>query len=107
MSASTIWGLLGDSLSFLGALILALDALWREREFIRQKKLLRMVETLRVRLTLDGIELVDGESTHLVFIRQSVRRSIWGASILTSGFICLLVARIVEIADSAKIRLPH
>ena len=97
MSASTIWGLCGDSLSFVGALILALDALLREREFSKQKQLIRMIKVLKeVRLTLRGIELVDEESANLVFIRQSVIRSLWGAGFLTVGFICLLVSRVFE-----------
>ena len=103
MSASTIWGLCGDSLSFVGALVLALDALLREHEFGKQKQLLQMIKVLKeVRLTLRGIELVDEESANLVFIRQSVIRSLWGAGILTGGFVCLLVSRVLEALDSTK-----
>jgi len=108
MAASTIWGFFGDFLSFAGALILALDALLREREFVRQKKLMTMIKTLKeIRLTLKGIELVDEGSTHLVFIRQSVRRSVFGASILTLGFVCLFICRWIEVADRARQGWTH
>lgn len=104
MPASIYWGLVGDFLSFLGALILALDALLREREFAQQKKLLEMIKVLKeVRLTLRGIELADEESAKLVFIRLSVLRSLWGAAILTGGFVCLLVARILEAVSSGHL----
>jgi len=97
MSLSGILGLLGDTLTFTGAVILALDALWREREFMRQKQMINMIKSLReVRLILHGIELVDSESANRVFIRQSVLRSVWGAAFLVLGFVCLLVARLIE-----------
>jgi hypothetical protein len=66
--------------------MLARDAIRREREFREQKKLVQTIERLkRVRLTLEGIELADEDSANLVFIRQSVKRSIWGTAILTVG----------------------
>jgi hypothetical protein len=99
MPAPVIWGFCGDFFSFVGALILALDALWRQREFVRQKKLVQMIKVLKeVRLTLRGVELVDDESANLVLIRQSVLRAVWGAGILAVGFICLLISRALEVA---------
>ena len=95
MPASTILGFFGDSLTFAGALILAIDAIRREIEFRRQKSLSAMISQVKTaRFTMDGIELVGEDATQLVFIRQSIRRAIWGTSILSIGFIFLLLARI-------------
>jgi hypothetical protein len=94
---ATIFGFLGDSLSFAGALVLAVDAVLRERDFKAQKNLVNMIKVLKeIRLTRHGIELIDADSANLVFIRQSVRRSVWGTIILTIGFICLFVTRCLD-----------
>jgi hypothetical protein len=98
VAASTVLGFAGDFLTFAGGFMLARDAILREREFREQKKLVQTIERLKkVRLTLEGIELADEDSANLVFIRQSVKRSIWGTAILTVGFVCLFLSRLFEV----------
>ena len=98
MSPSTILGLIGDALTFTGGLILALDAVRRQREFRKTKQLQETVKSLDgIKLTQDGISLLDDKAVELVFIRQSVRRAIYGAACLTIGFVFLLITRVVEL----------
>ena len=77
--------------------MLAWDALRREKEFRRQKNWADVIKKLKgVELTKDGIRLVDAGAVELVFVRLSVRRSIWGTTIVTLGFVALLASRILE-----------
>ncbi|SRR6266446_2960357 len=100
MSPDTILGLAGDSLTFVGGFILALDALLRQKEFRKRGDLGQTVTALKgVRLVQDGIKLVNNDDVELVFIRQSVRRALVGATILTIGFVLLLSARIAELTS--------
>ena len=41
------------------------------------------------------IRLLDEKSVELVFIRLSVRRSVWGTTIVAAGFLALLGARVL------------
>ena len=75
MAIAAILGFAGDTLTFVGGLILALDALGRDQEFRRQQQLWKAVVDL---------------------IRQSVRRAFWGAAILALGFVFLFASRSVE-----------
>ena len=103
LTMQMVWGFLGDTLSFIGAFLLALDALLREREFRKERQVSKMIKSLAgIRVTLHGIELVDEDSASLAFIRQSVARSIWGSATLTAGFICLLITRFMETIDHIK-----
>jgi hypothetical protein len=99
MTLASLLGFAGDSLTFVGGFILSLDALRRDKEFRGQKALAGVVKDLTgIELTKDGIKLISGEAVERVFIRQSVRRAVWGTIIMTLGFIALLGSRIVEAA---------
>ena len=99
MPLAAMLGFAGDSLTFVGGLILSLDALWRDWEFRKQKDLAGVVKQLKgIELTQDGIKLISGDAIERVFIRQSVRRALWGTILMTLGFIALLASRIVEAA---------
>jgi len=96
MSTATILGFVGDTLTFFGGVVLALDALEREREFRKQKEWADTVREFKgVELTRHGIRLLDEKSVELVFIRLSVRRSVWGTAIVAAGFLALLGARVL------------
>lgn len=98
MDISRTIGFFADTFTFSGAVILAVDAFIRERDFSRQKDLISMVKSFaRVRFVVEGIELIDENSTALVFIRQSARRALWGTIILAVGFIGQIVARVLAI----------
>lgn len=102
MAAVTILGFAGDTLTFFGGLILALDALGRDREFKKQQQLGEVVVDLKgIELTKDGIKLTGDKSIEHVFIRQSVRRALWGTAIMALGFVLLLVSRSVEAVTRA------
>jgi hypothetical protein len=97
MSGLTILGLSGDILTFVGGLVLSIDALRRASEFKRTTDLQKTVAALAgINLTQKGLYIFDDKSVELVFIRQSVRRAFWGIAIITSGFLCILATKIVE-----------
>ena|SRR5271166_6051084 len=92
-------GLVGDSLTFIGSAILALDAILKEREFNKSKALLETItyrSLAKVTLERNGIVLKNEDDVELLLIRSSVRRGIIGGCILTTGFLCLLIARLGE-----------
>jgi hypothetical protein len=101
MTASTVLGLLGDLLTFGGGLVLSLDALQRAKDFKKTTALQQTVAKLvGIKLTSGGLRIFDNDSTELVFIRKSVRKAMWGTVIITSGFLCLLASKIIEIFKS-------
>ena len=93
-------GLVGDSLTFIGSALLALDAILKERGFNRSKSLLETITNpalAKVTLERNGIVLKNEDDVELLLIRSSVRRGIWGGNcILTIGFLCLSIARFDE-----------
>jgi hypothetical protein len=103
MSTMTVvLGVVGDTLTFIGGAVLAWDAIRREREFQKRKDMVAGLQDLKdINFVQNGIPLINEMAAELVFVRQSVRRSKWGAGILTLGFIFLLCTRIVETAMGA------
>jgi hypothetical protein len=93
-------GLPGDILSFVGGVILALDALNKEREFNKIKKITRVItspkfQTLTVEV--EG-EVVKGEQdVEITFLRRSVRLARIGFSFVATGFLFLMASRMVEL----------
>jgi hypothetical protein len=94
------WGLVGDSLTFIGGMILAIDAIGRQKEFTKiQNTVAAVTDPLlaNVKITKEGIYLTNNEkNVELVFIHRSVNRARWGSLLVAIGFVCLLVARIWE-----------
>jgi hypothetical protein len=93
-------GLPGDVLSFVGGVILALDALNKEREFNKIKKITRVItspkfQTLTVEV--EGEVVKDGQDVDLTFLRRSVRLARIGFSLVAVGFLFLMASRMVEI----------
>jgi hypothetical protein len=100
MEPSFWFGLAGDTLTFTGGLILALDALLKEREFTKSRKLTKTIESpflAKVTLERNGISLKSEADVELAFIRISVRRAMYGSVTLCLGFVFLLVARLGEL----------
>ncbi|MFZ0313687.1 MAG: hypothetical protein WAL85_13345 [Candidatus Korobacteraceae bacterium] len=94
MPLATILGFAGDTLTFVGGLVLAWDALMRDREFKKQQQLGEVVHELKgIKLATGGIKLTGPNDVERVFIRQSVRRAFWGTAVMTLGFILLLCSR--------------
>lgn len=97
MTPAMMLGFAGDTLTFLGGVILSVDALGREREYRKQKDWVQTIKEFKgVELTRRGIRLLDENSVELVFIRLAVTRSIWGTAIVTLGFVALLGSRVLE-----------
>jgi hypothetical protein len=90
-------GFLGDGLTFIGSIFLAVDALFklRERKMLDRRRLVAMdfpgsAETRDGQpMTVKSIEeRATAKSVHLAWI---------GAILLTSGFACLLISRWYEV----------
>ena len=93
-------GLAGDTLTFVGGMILAIDAIGKQKEFRKIQSTAAAVNDpllAKVRFTREGVSLTNHEDVELVFIHRSVKRAGWGSVIITFGFVCLLLARIYEI----------
>lgn len=101
LTTGTVLGLCGDSLTFIGGVILAIDALGKHREF---KKIQRTAKAVadpilaNIRLTKNGIALRGKDDVEEVFIYKSVSRALLGSIVIAIGFICLLLARLHEIS---------
>jgi hypothetical protein len=95
MTLAAFLGFAGDSLTFAGGVVLAWDALMRDREFKKQQQLgdVALNDLKDIRLTSRGIRLTGPDDVERVFIRQSVRRALVGTIIMTIGFILLLCSR--------------
>jgi|SRR5450759_17477 hypothetical protein len=105
MSSGTCFGFAGDFLTFLGGVILAFDALREERKLNKIKDWAATVESpalAKVVITRKGVELHSEEDVELTFLRQSFKRALVGTLILTSGFVCLFIARILELTNSIE-----
>ena len=95
-------GLPFDVLSFAGGVILTLDALNKEREFKKIKKISRVVtsagfQTLTVEV--EG-EVVKGEQdVEVTFLRRSVRWARIGFGFVATGFLFLMASRMAEILE--------
>jgi len=94
--AAPFVGLFGDGATFAGGLVLALDALHKEREI---KDIRRIVSTLkspviaRLKVEMEGVILTDEDDVQIAFLRRSARKALLGCALLTVGFLALLLAR--------------
>ena len=98
----TVIGLPGDALTFIGGALLAWDAVQKGKEFDKIRKIAKTVKEprlARLRFVLEGIEIstVDESDIERAFIQRSVRKAKWGCGVLAAGFLCLLIARIIEL----------
>lgn len=93
-------GLSGDTLTFVGGTILAIDAIGRQREFQKIQRTATAVSDpllAKVKFTKEGVSLTSHDDVELVFIHRSVRRALFGSVLVALGFVCLLLARICEV----------
>lgn len=88
-------------LSFVGGVILALDALNKEREFNKIKKITRVVTSQKFQtltVEVEGEVVKDGQDVDLTFLRRSVRLARIGFSLVAVGFLFLMASRMVEVS---------
>lgn len=96
MSGATWFGFAGDSLTFLGGLLLAIDAVDAERRFRRLRQWIKTIEDPEiegVKLTMRDVLLRSAEDVELAFIRKSAKLALAGAIVLTTGFVALFISR--------------
>ena len=105
MEAARI-GLCGDILTFAGAVMLAIEALEREKEF---NTIRRSVETLgdkaigQFRWSMRGLEVDAGPNSgnvKRVFLHRSARMAKYGCVVLAIGFLFLVAARVMELGKA-------
>jgi hypothetical protein len=100
-------GVLGDALTFLGALLLAWDAARKDKEFqtidatdealafiTRHDKQKRTKLVIRIG---DEGNAPDPRGVQLVFVQESAKRAKWGCYLLAAGFVALLASRMFEV----------
>jgi hypothetical protein len=88
----------GDFLSLLGGIVLALEAINKEREYLRHKAVDAMITSPEGRLVIEiGAERLEGADAfaHLSN-RRTAKHAIWGCALLVSGFLLLLSAHLLE-----------
>jgi hypothetical protein len=93
-------GLIGDTFTLAGGLLLALDAVAKEKDFEKIRKIAKTVKEPRlaqIRFVMEGVEISDGSQVEKAFIRRSARIAKWGCFILVIGFALLVVSRLAEI----------
>lgn len=103
MTIGPVVGLLGDALTFSGGLLLAWDAVQKENEFDRVKRVARALQSpsmARLHVELEGIVVSDEKDVERAFIRRSAHKAAWGCRILAAGFFVLIVTRILDVFTS-------
>lgn len=93
-------GAVGDLITLIGGIVLALDAINKEREFDHHKALDSVREAKgmgELVIQEKGVMLTDRDAVDRVFIRQTATQAIWGCSLLVGGFFVLLASRVLEI----------
>ena len=101
---SAVIGLLGDVTTFIGALILAMDALLARKAFLEKEKAL---ENLRdplsrratVGVVIDGSVVMEPQQVEAFVVNRTFRRAIAGFFVLSIGLALLVACRVVEICS--------
>jgi hypothetical protein len=99
MQIGAILGLIGDFLAFTGGLVLTLDAVSKEREFRRIKKITSVINSpslARLKVDLSGVVITNQDDVETAFVRNSAQKAIRGAALLTIGFLLIIAGRILE-----------
>jgi hypothetical protein len=97
---AAIVGLAGDTLTLGGGLLLALDAIRKEKDFDEIKELAKTVKDprlARLRLVMEGVELSSESGPEKAILRRSAWRAKWGCILLLIGFAVLVASRLIEI----------
>jgi hypothetical protein len=101
MNAGTVMGFVGDTLTCVGGILLAWDAIHGEREFRRIRKIAQAIEEkslARIHVVLEGVQISAESDVERAFIRRSARKALIGSILLAIGFVFLFVARVLEAA---------
>ena len=95
-------GLIGDIITFIGAVILALDALqsrrdYEKREQIRENLLDPDTRAAQVGVAIEGRVVMTLKDMELIAKDKTFRRAVLGFSILCAGLFFLICSRLMEI----------
>lgn len=110
MTIQPLIGLGGDLATFFGGVVLAWDAIVKERQF-KKRASNRKENSKQLESPLDRLTKVKvGDTVYLKYedveraldIRQSARRAVRGCSLLVLGFVLLLITRLYEVAPYLK-----
>jgi hypothetical protein len=94
LSSRTL-GITGDSLTFAGSLVLALEALFKETERLSIDRKRTIVRNFKYAEDREGRDLTD-EAVERKWFKLWVFASRMGAMVLALGFAFLLATRILE-----------
>ena len=101
------FGIAGELLNLLGAIILVLDVILREQEHELEVRLVKLVEIARTNKITStiyrGCNLLDKDFVRRVLYRRSVRIAYWGVVFLFLGFLCLGIHHGMEIHEGRKV----
>jgi hypothetical protein len=91
-------GVCGDTLTFVGSLVLAIDAARQERRFKKVRERVRTYldspELMQLKVSVDGVVVTSKEDVELPFIRHSAMLAKIGSILLVVGFGFLLSAHL-------------
>ena len=96
-------GVLGDFTTLTGGIVLAWDAINKEREFTHHKAIDAVREAKAMGgliIDVKGVRITDRDDVTRVFVRQTAAQAIWGCCFLVAGFLMLLASRVLEILNS-------
>jgi len=100
MHMAPIVGLGGDALTFLGGILLAIDATKRERE-LRRLRALKHPHLARLVIEVDGVVVKSADDLETMYVHRSSKTAVRGCCALAAGFLLLLLARGLEVATPA------
>ncbi|HKV77598.1 MAG TPA: hypothetical protein VJP02_05645 [Candidatus Sulfotelmatobacter sp.] len=93
-------GLAGDTVTFIGGIVLALEAARQHEQFLKIQQMantLKSPELVHLKVEVEGVLITDHKDIERAFIRLSARRALIGAIGLAIGFGFLFLARLAEI----------
>jgi hypothetical protein len=99
MQIGAILGLVGDLFTFMGAVILAFDAISKQREYLRLKNIESTIQSKalsNLTLELDGVLIKDKDDVARAFVHTSAGKTVVGCLVLMTGFLFLLFSRLLD-----------
>lgn len=97
LATSLLW--IGNVISFLGGVVLALETVAREREVRKIHKVARMFEApelTKLKYEVNGIVISDERDLEIAHLRVSKRRAYWGLAMLITGFVLVVIAELIK-----------
>jgi len=93
-------GLIGDTVTFIGGIILAVEAARQHEQFLKIQQMastLTSPELVHLKVEVGGVLITDHKDIERAYIRHSARRALAGAVGMAIGFGFLFLTRWAEI----------